>query len=409
MSEQQRPVTNKKDLRTGTPLWLRHGNVRVPSAPLKADLRIDVAVVGAGVSGALVADALSSGGMSVAIIDRRGPVKGSSPASTGLLQFDLDEPLIHLARKLGRERASRAYWRSASAVEMLQARIADLGLRCGFRERQAIYLPGNVLNIAGLKREAEARQKIGLRSVFIGADELHKLTGIVRAGAILSPGAGEVDPAALVGGLLRAVLSRGGQIYAPTDIVDVDPGRTHVTLTTREGHTIRAKHVVFATGYELVKLVKNRRFQIRSTWALATKPQPAKLWKSRCLIWEAADPYLYLRTTPDGRAIIGGEDDGYADDDRRDAQTPVKIERIRRKTAKLLPQLDTRPDFSWAGCFGESASGLPAMGAIPGAARCYAVAGYGGNGITFSVIAAQIIQRAIIGIADPDAAVFGFT
>jgi len=32
--------------------------------------------------------------------------------------------------------------------------------------------------------------------------------------------------------------------------------------------------------------------------------------------------------------------------------------------------------------------------------------GYGGNGITFSVIAAQIIQRAILGLPDPDAELF---
>lgn len=53
-----------------------------------------------------------------------------------------------------------------------------------------------------------------------------------------------------------------------------------------------------------------------------------------------------------------------------------------------------------------SATGLPAIGAIPGAARCFAVLGYGGNGMTFSVIAAQVIQRAILGLHDPDADLF---
>lgn len=55
---------------------------------------------------------------------------------------------------------------------------------------------------------------------------------------------------------------------------------------------------------------------------------------------------------------------------------------------------------------GAGVSGLPAIGAIPGAARCFAVMGYGGNGITFSVIAAQIIQRAILGLPDADAELF---
>ncbi len=169
---------------------------------------------------------------------------------------------------------------------------------------------------------------------------------------------------------------------------------------------MRAKHVVFATGYELVKLVGSRGHRVMSTWAMATAPQTDRLWPSRCLIWEAADPYLYLRTTVEGRVIVGGEDEEFADDAKRDALTPKKIATIRRKLGKLLPALDTEPEFAWAGCFGTSTTGLPAIGAIPNTRRCFAILGYGGNGITFSVIAAQLIQRAILGLSDPDADLF---
>jgi glycine/D-amino acid oxidase-like deaminating enzyme len=399
-------ATVPRDLRSGRPFWLRRGNVKVGSSPLTANLSVDVAVVGAGISGALVADAMLSAGKRVVVLDRRGPVKGSTPASTALLQFEIDQPLIHLAQKIGYQRAVRAYWRSATAVDILRGRIADLRLRCSFRERQTLYLPGNELNVAGLKREAAARTTVGLRSRFIGANELRALSGIEKPCAILSSGCGEVDPVALVAGLWRCAVSRGARIYAPTEVVDIEPRPAHVTLTTAEGFTVRARHVVFATGYELVKLIKPRRYKVISTWAMATAPQPERLWPSRCLIWEAADPYLYVRTTLDGRVIAGGEDEAFSNDIRRDALTSQKIIAIRRKLEKLLPRLDTQPEFTWAGCFGASATGLPAIGAIPGASRCFAVMGYGGNGITFSVIAAQVIQRAILGLPDPDADLF---
>jgi glycine/D-amino acid oxidase-like deaminating enzyme len=406
MSAGRMTATTRRDLRTGTPFWLRHGAARVPSSPLTANLVVDVAVVGAGVTGALVADAMLRSGKSVAVLDRRGPVRGSTPASTALLQFEIDQPLILLSQKIGRERAVRAYWRSATAVELLRGRIADLKLRCGFRERQTVYLPGNVLNVTQLKREAQSRADIGLRSRYIAPDELRALTGIEKPGAILSSGAAEVDPVALVSGLWRSALSRGADIYAPTEVIDVHSNRAHVTLVTAEGYEVRARHAIFATGYEVVKLVNTRRYPVMSTWAIATARQPDRLWGSRCLIWEAADPYLYIRTTPDGRVIVGGEDAEFSDADKRDALIPAKIAAIRRKLGKLLPELDTQPEFAWAGCFGSSATGLPAIGAIPGAARCFAVLGYGGNGITFGVIAAQLIQRAIMGLADPDADLF---
>lgn len=380
----------------------------MPHRPLTTKLEVDVAIVGAGVSGALIADSVLRTGRSVAVFDRRGPVRGSTPASTALLQFEIDQPLIHLSRKIGRERAVRAYWRSATAVDFLRGRINDLGLRCGFRERETVYLPGNVLSVTGLKQEAAARAEVGLRSRFIDAKELHAMTGIERRGAVLSTGAGEVDPVGLVAGLWRSALSRGARIHAPTEIVDIRPGPARVRLTTAGGHVVHARYAVFATGYEVVKLVKPKGYKVMSTWAMATAPQPTKLWPGRCLIWEAADPYLYLRTTLDGRVIVGGEDEEYSDDEKRDALIPAKVAAIRRKLKKLLPALDSRPHFAWAGCFGASSNGLPAIGAIPGAARCFSVMGYGGNGITFSAIAAQIIQRAIQGLPDPDADLFAF-
>ncbi|MBK5256446.1 MAG: FAD-binding oxidoreductase [Vicinamibacteria bacterium] len=141
---------------------------------------------------------------------------------------------------------------------------------------------------------------------------------------------------------------------------------------------------------------------------MATAPQTERLWPTRCLIWEAADPYLYLRTTHDGRVVAGGGDEDFAGEERRDALIGVKVKAISRKVAALFPGVDVRPEFAWAGSFGASDTGLPSIGGVPGAKRCFAVMGYGGNGITFSTVAAQMIQRAVIGLTDPDADLFAF-
>lgn len=400
--------TARRNLRTGTPVW--HGRVRSrpTAAPLEGAVRVDVAIVGAGVTGALVADALLQSGKTVAVFDRRGVAKGSTAASTALLQFELDQPLVLLSEKIGLRRASRAYWRSASAVDALRDRIRDLGLRCGFAERPTLYLPGNVLGVRGLRAEARARQRIGLRSEFVERAEVRALTGIDRPGAILSRGAGELDPVALAAGLWRSVVARGGALYAPVDVLEARPSRDFVTLTTAGGPEIRAAHVVFATGYETLKAARSRRHQVLSTWVMATAPQPERTWPSRCLIWEAADPYLYLRTTPGGRVIVGGEDEAFSDEAKRDALIPAKTAALRRKLHALLPRLDTTPEFQWAGCFGSTATGLPSIGEVRGLPRCFAVLGYGGNGITFSAVAAQVLQRALLDLPDPDRDLFAF-
>jgi glycine/D-amino acid oxidase-like deaminating enzyme len=402
-------ATTKRNLRTGTPVWLSRGPNASPFARLEKSLKVDVAIVGAGVSGALIADALLSTGKSVAVFDRRGPGKGSTAASTALLQFELDTPLSLLSRMVGRERAARAYWRSASAVSYLRGRIQDLGLSCGFKERSTVYLPGDVLDIKGLEREAEVRASMGLRSRFIGPQELLALTNIVGRGAILSGGSGELNPVALVAGLWRSASARGARLFAPVDVVDVSNGPRSVFLSTSEGFEVRAGHAVFATGYEPLRMVSMKGHRVMSTWAMATPPQAERLWPSRALIWEASDPYLYMRTTSDGRIVVGGCDEDFSDEKRRDALIPSKIAAIKRKLKTLLPDVETRADFAWTGSFGASSTGMPSMGVVPGARRCFAVLGYGGNGITFSTVGAQLVQRAIIGLKDPDEDLFAFT
>lgn len=398
-------LTQKRDLRSGTPLWLEHGLPRLRTSRYSAKT-YDVAVVGTGVSGALVADAVLQAGHTVVALDRRRILSGSSPASTALLQGELDTPLIELEKKLGISDAARVWWRSAQCVQALTDRIQHLGIACQHEVRTSLYLPGNVLDMRGLKHEADARQKIGLRSKLLDRKELKSFAGINKAGAIVSAGNAEADPVKLVAGLWKSNLGRGATLLQQTEVTGVDHTASRIQLETKDGPVITARQVVFCTGYELMKFAKPPGYKVISTWVLATKPQRTKHWPSRSLIWEAADPYLYLRTTQDGRVIVGGEDEPFSDETKRDALLQTKVTAISRKAEKLFPELDFEPAFSWAGSFGESPNGLPAIGPVKGMPRCFAVLGFGGNGITFSMLAAQLVSRRIQGITDPDAELF---
>jgi glycine/D-amino acid oxidase-like deaminating enzyme len=106
--------------------------------------------------------------------------------------------------------------------------------------------------------------------------------------------------------------------------------------------------------------------------------------------------------------IAGGEDEDIADEQARDALTGRKIKALQKKLHALLPEIDVTADFAWAGTFGESGTSLPTIGPIPGMPRCYAILGYGGNGITFSMIAAQVLLGYIHGPRDRDGDLFSF-
>lgn len=400
-------LTKARNLRTGRSVWQGERPPRFPRHGITEDTQSDVVIIGAGISGAMQADALSEAGFSVLVVDRRGPVRGSTPASTALLQYEIDQPLTKLTRQIGEEAAIRAWRRSRLALDGLAARIKELSIAPVIR-RDSLYLAGNVLDADGLAREHEARRHAGLETTLLDAATLKERFGIDRKAALLGYNNLEADPVVLAAGFLRAAISRGARLAWPVEITDLDAGPRSVSLRTREGHRIRCRHLVFATGYELPfgKLPKGH--QVLSTWALATVPQKRRLWADCCFVWEASDPYLYMRTTRDGRVICGGEDEDFVDEDKRDALIEQKTRAIQRKLGKILPQLSTEVDYAWTGTFGASATGLPAIGKMPDLRNCWTVMGFGGNGITYSRIGAEIVRAGLLGKADPDAELYAF-
>ena len=152
-----------------------------------------------------------------------------------------------------------------------------------------------------------------------------------------------------------------------------------------------------------------RHHQITSTWAIATvRQQRRRLWAGECCIWEASDPYLYIRTTPEGRVICGGEDAEFSDAGNRKELLDQKTAALQRKLHRLLPQLDPTIEFAWTGAFGETTTGLPIIGPVPRMPNCWIALGYGGNGTTYAALAADIIAGEIAGRPDVDADLYRF-
>jgi len=402
-------ATVERDLRTGRAVWLERKLPVIHTKTLTRAVSCDVLVVGAGISGAIISEALSDAGLNVVIADRRGAVQGSTVASTALLQYEIDTPLSVLSERIGRDRAERIWRRSRLAVDALRERTRALRINAEQATRDSLYLSGNVLDAAGLQAETEARRRAGFEVAFLKSAEVFEQYGITGRSAIVGRDNYMADPRLLAAGYLNAAIARGARLYAPVEVTDVEASTSGVTAATKDGPEINAKSLVFATGYEMAKRVPKKGNKIISTWVIATKPQPRKIWPTGCIIWEANDPYLYIRTTPEGHVICGGEDAEIADADERDALNEAKTATLVRKLGKLLPMIDAEADFSWSGSFGDSKTGTPTIGPVPKMPNCYSAMGYGGNGITFSMMAGQMLRGMIAGTGDPDSDLVSFT
>ena len=392
-------ITEQADLRGGRSPWFtRSEQPRRPE--VRENLKCDALVVGAGITGSLVAERLTRQGLDVIIVDREWPGHGSTAASTSMLLWEIDRSLSQLTEAYGFERASRAYRASLEAVTGLKSLVLQLGVACDMRDKNSLYLAAGG-NGAALISEHQLRQRAGLPGDFLDHARLLETFGIARAGAIVSPGAADADPMQLARGLLRVAISRGARLF-DAEAQEFDSAARSVGVRLADGHEIEARSVVLATGYVMPDIVGSTVQSVSSSWAVATLPQPHNIWKDAALIWENSKDYLYARSTRAGRIIIGGED---SEDDiepvARDRLIPLKSAILARKLAALWPIANTEVEFRWAGTFDTTSDGLPLIGPVPGAKGVYAAYGYGGNGITFSFMAAQLIGDLIAGILSP--------
>ncbi|WP_337828606.1 NAD(P)/FAD-dependent oxidoreductase [Pseudonocardia sp. TMWB2A] len=394
-------LTETRDLRSGDVAWTPLAAFAREPDPLPD--KADIVVIGAGIMGATLGERLSAAGHDVLFLDRHPPATSSTAASTAQVMWGMDMPLTTLAARIGEEAAAQRWRDVYAAVQGFSDYIDALGINCGKADIPTLYLNGNKLDAAGLAAEAASQQRHGLPVRFEAAEAVAARFGITPRPGTVSDGGFEVDPVRLALGLVDTARARGAKLCFPHDVTALAADADGVTLTLAQG-TIRARHVVLASGYERPLFYLPPAFSLLSTFVIATPPDFAEAHE-QVMIWEAADPYLYVRTTGDGRIVAGGEDSDQQRARVRDSQIAEKSGTILAKLAALLERDDLVVDKSWAATFGTSPDTLPALGpAKGGAGRVWLSYGFGGNGIAFAALAADLLPRALAGEPVPELA-----
>ncbi|HEY2379207.1 MAG TPA: FAD-dependent oxidoreductase [Gemmatimonadaceae bacterium] len=398
------------DLKSGYPLWPVNDGLIHTYPRLDGDARCDVAIVGGGITGALVAHHLIEAGFDALVVDRRDVGWGSTAASTALLQYEIDVPLVELIEMRGRDHANRAYLACRDAIGKLERVAKASSGSFGFERKKSLYLATGKRDRRLLRAELEARHAIGIRVDWLDEEDITARFPFRRPAALLSHDAAQVDAYGFAHALFGDAARRGLRVFDRTTVMDIDATARGVTLVTADKCLVRARYLVFATGYETRDFLDDRVAHLASTYAFASEPlAPIAGWgEDHCMIWEHAHPYLYLRTTADGRVIVGGEDEDFSNPARRDRLLAAKTAKLAARFRALFPDVELEVGFSWAGTFGETRDGLAYIGTHPDWPSSYFALGYGGNGITYGIIAAEIIRDALTGQANDQAELFCF-
>lgn len=398
------------DLKSGYPFWSVKNGLMHAFPPLQHDLTCDVAIVGGGITAALIADELTQHGHEVAVIEQRDIGWGSSAASTALLQYEIDTHMVDLAKQYGEADAALAYTACANAVSMLGDLARDVR-DVGFSRTDSLYYASKRSHADDLREEFVLRKRHGLDVELLEADAVRERHGFDAPVAILSTQAAWIDPYRMAYRLFMRLQKRGAQVFDRTVVDRIETSTRGVTLRTVEGHAVHARHVILAAGYATQKWLAKSVSENRSSYAFITDPIEENVLGplKRTMVWESARPYLYMRTTSDNRLLIGGEDDTIDIPAKRDARVGKKANILMKQVAKLFPHVPLKPAFAWAGTFAETEDGLPYFGphAQHGSRVHFAMA-YGGNGITYSMLGAGLLCALIEKRKHPLAELFSF-
>ncbi|MFH6998613.1 NAD(P)/FAD-dependent oxidoreductase [Flavobacterium sp. FlaQc-57] len=395
-------------LRSTETFWPLKNAMKNSYPSINSDINTEILIIGGGITGALIAYKLINEGKKIVLVDRRDVCNGSTAASTALLQYEIDISLHELIKIRGLECAVDSYRNGKKAIFDLRNIIDTIKSDCKFEFRKSIYFTSLKKDIPFLKNEFECRKQHGFDVNWLEKWDLQKL-GLNAVAAIESKTAAVMDPYKLAHDLLEYCQKKGMQILDRTNIISIQNLRDKSIAQTENKFTIFADHIIHCSGYESTETLAEKVVDLKSTFVITSESLPVlpTAFKN-AVFWDTSSPYLYFRSTSDNRIIMGGGDEEFKDPIKRDKLLPKKEQYLLKQFHKKFPKIDFKLDYSWAGTFGETQDGLPYFGKPDPKKNEHYVLGFGGNGITFSVIGMNSILDSINDVKNQDLEYYKF-
>ncbi len=398
------------DLYSGLPYWIAKNSLDSYYNPLEKDHSTDIVIIGTGITGSLVAHELCNAGFKCTMIDSRSISTGSSIASTALLQYEIDTPLFKLAHMMDEQLAVKAYKTCLQSIDDIAEVFKNIGFDPDYERVPSVFYASNHKGLKLIQEEYKIRKKYDLPVTFLEKDELHKKYGIKAPGALENNASAQMDAYKGATHLIEYHIKKNNlEVFTHTTVDHCEEKSQGYDVVAENNYRIKCNYVIIAAGFEAERFLPEKVMQLTSTYAIISQPVDTKhIWTGHSLIWETHEPYLYIRTSDQNRILVGGEDEDFKNPILRDKLLRRKVKTLEKKFKKLFPKIPFVTEMAWCGTFSSTSDGLPFIGPWPGKERMLYALGYGGNGITFSMIAAQMIRNRLKGKYDDRQEVYGF-
>lgn len=360
---------------------------------LSEDTEVDVAIVGAGITGLTAALALSEAGQRVMVLEAATVGAGVTGGSTGNLYATLASGQAPLRRKWGDRMAAEVVRARADAVDHIEETVERLAIDCQFKRQPAYRLSTEERQHAGqdLNEELDALVSAGLDAEMTEGPGLPFDSWGIRVAR-----QAQFNPLHYVEGLAKRLQGEGVVIVQHSPVREIDPGKGTVKTDMA---AITAKHIVHAThtpkGISLVQA----GMPVSREYAVSAKLRSGEYPEG--IIW-LLDPFHSLRSYRHGEEhylMVIGE------------KHPLGHHQV-ESYRNLRDYLEARFDVEsfvhhWSAQQYSSPDGLPYIGRMHGQDNLYMATGFAADGLVWGTLAGTIIADQILGRDNPWQAPFG--
>lgn len=362
---------------------------------LQGDIRVDVAIIGAGITGLTAAVLLKERGKRVAVIEKGTVASGESGHTTAHLTEAVDARYSYIERKFSAEAARLVAQASRASIEQIASFVERFSINCRFRRVPGYLYTENRNKVAELKKEAAAASAAGVNARFVEEVPLPFPT----RGAVLFENQAQFHPREYLLALASRIPGEGSHLFEETYVTKITEGESCVVEAS--GGRVTADAVFQASDVPIdgftTLFIKDASYR---TYAIAYE---AKTQHPDGLFWDTADPYHYTRwqDTDEGTfMIVGGEDHKVG----QKTETEICFDKLNDYTAQRFGAQTER--YRWSGQVIESADGLPFIGK---SGTIFVSTGYAGQGMTFGTLSGMIVADRITGVASQWADLFDVT
>ncbi|HEX2121882.1 MAG TPA: FAD-dependent oxidoreductase [Thermoanaerobaculia bacterium] len=363
--------------------------------PLRGEIDVDVAIIGAGITGLTAALLLAERGRSVAVVEKETVAAGETGNTTAHITAAIDARYHYVRRKYSVDDARLVAEASRASIEMIAGLVAKHSIDCHFRRVPGYLYTEKRKYVAELKSEAAAAREAGLDARW---SEDVPLPFEIR-GAVVFENQAQFHPGEYLAALASLVVAAGGKIYERTPATDVKEGSPCVVVA--ESGLVRARSVFMATNVPIAGFTQIHTMAAPyRTYALAFE---AGGEHPDGLFWDTADPYHYTRwqeTDAGTFLIVGGEDHRVGEEEDTEGAF-ARVLSYAREYFRVK-----KPRYRWSGQVIEPHGGLPLIG---GSDHIYISTGYAGQGMTFGTVGAMLVADLITGVENPWQDVFSHT